>query len=67
MKFENNRQGWDRMVDVFSDHPASGYRLRATRTWYPGQKIELWKGENMEFSIDGHEFAGAELDEEPGN
>lgn len=64
MKFENNRQGWDRMVDVFSDHPASGYRLRATRTWYPGQKIELWKGENMEFSIDGHEFAGAELDEE---
>lgn len=52
------------MVDVFSDHPAIGYRLRATRTWYPGQEIELWKDEKMEFSIGGHEFAGAHLDEE---
>lgn len=52
------------MLDVLSDHPAVGYSLAGTKTWYPNQEIELLKDGEVEFSIDGHNFAGAELDEE---
>lgn len=63
-KYEKGKDGWDEMLELLYAHPAVGYRLALTKTWYPGQEVIFSDDEGEKLSFSGHDFLGAVLDEE---